>query len=167
MTLKKDLERKQELLEGLLFDFRLLQELASNSKEIKDQTEQLIISLSQARYELEIKSSQLDNILIQNRKLEASLADTEKVLTRSNYDLELAKESIEKFADQNEELRNLSKELYANKTETEVQIFTAVKDKSSLEASSLSGACSLLSECCVSSPLSHASSTSSRICRHT
>ncbi|XP_050921281.1 kinesin-like protein KIN-12C isoform X3 [Lathyrus oleraceus] len=122
MTLKKDLERKQELLEGLLFDFRLLQESASNSKEIKDQTEQLIISLSQARYELEIKSSQLDNILIQNRKLEASLADTEKVLTRSNYDLELAKESIEKFADQNEELRNLLKELYANKTETEGQL---------------------------------------------
>lgn len=128
MTLKRDLERKQELLEGLLFDCRLLQELASNSKEIKDQTEQLIISLSQARYELEIKSSQLDNILIQNRKLEASLADTEKVLTRSIYDLELAKESIEKFADQNEELRNLSKELYANKTETDVQIFTAVKN---------------------------------------
>lgn len=129
MTLKKDLERKQELLEGLLFDFRLLQESASNSKEIKDQTEQLIISLSHARYELEIKSSQLDNIMIQNRKLEAFLADTEKVLTRSNYDLKLAKESIEKFADQNEELRNLSKELYANKTETDVQIFTAVKDK--------------------------------------
>ncbi|CAK8563854.1 unnamed protein product [Lathyrus sativus] len=122
MTLKKDLERKQELLEGLLFDFRLLQESASNSKEIKDQTEQLIISLSQARYELEIKSSQLDNILIQNRKLESSLADTEKVLTRSNYELELAKESIEKFADQNEELRNLLKELYADKTETEGQL---------------------------------------------
>ncbi|XP_058757303.1 kinesin-like protein KIN-12C [Vicia villosa] len=122
MTLKKDLERKQELLEGLLFDFRLLQESASNSKEIRDQTEQLIISLSQARYELEIKSSQLDNILIQNRKLEASLADTEKVLTRSNYELELAKESIEKFADQNEELTNLLKELYANKTETEGQL---------------------------------------------
>ncbi|AES92050.2 kinesin motor domain protein [Medicago truncatula] len=122
MALKKELERKQELLEGLLFDFRLLQESTSNSKEIKDQIEKLIFSLSQARYELEIKSSQLDDLLVQNKKLEASLADTEKALTRSNYELELAKESIEKFVDQNEELRDILKELYANKTEAEEQL---------------------------------------------
>lgn len=122
MALKKELERKQELLEGLLFDFTLLQESTSNSKEIKDQIEKLIFSLSQARYELEIKSSQLDDILVQNKKLEASLADTAKALTRSNYELELAKESIENFVDQNEELRDILKELYANKTEAEEQL---------------------------------------------
>ncbi|WJX90794.1 hypothetical protein P8452_72654 [Trifolium repens] len=121
-TLKKELERKQELLEGLLFDFRLLQESTSNSKEIRDQTEKLIFSLSQARYELEIKSSQLDDILVQNKKLEASLTDTEKALTRSNYELEIAKESIEKYADQNEELRDLLRELYDNKKEAEEQL---------------------------------------------
>ncbi|CAJ2650140.1 kinesin-like protein KIN-12C isoform X2 [Trifolium pratense] len=121
-ALKKELERKQELLEGLLFDFRLLQESTSNSKEIRDQTEKLIFSLSQARYELEIKSSQLDDILVQNKKLEASLTDTEKALTRSNNELELAKESIEKYADQNEELRDLLRELYDNKKEAEEQL---------------------------------------------
>lgn len=99
-----------------------MQELTSDSKEIKDQIEKLIFSLSQARYELEIKSSQLDDLLVQNKKLEASLADTEKALTRSNYELELAKESIEKFVDQNEELRDILKELYANKTEAEEQL---------------------------------------------
>ncbi|TKY54301.1 Phragmoplast orienting kinesin-1 [Spatholobus suberectus] len=119
MALRKELERKQELLEGLLFDFRLLQESASNSKDIKDQTEKLIFSLSQVRYELEIKASQLDDILVQNRKLEGSLADTEKALTTSNYELKLAKESIEKLTNQNVELRELLKELYANKTEAE------------------------------------------------
>lgn len=122
MDLKKELERKQELLEGLFFDFRLLQESASNSKEIKDQTEKLIFSLSQARHELEIKTNQLDDMLVQNRKLEASLADTEKALTISNYELGLAKESIEKFSDQNEELRELLKELYGNKVEAEEQL---------------------------------------------
>ncbi|KAH1116640.1 hypothetical protein GLYMA_17G038700v4 [Glycine max] len=119
MALRKELERKQELLEGLLFDFRLLQEQASNSKDIKDQTEKLIFSLTQVRYELEIKASQLDDILVQNRKLEGSLADTEKALTTSNYDLQLAKESIEKLSNQNVELRELLKELYANKTEAD------------------------------------------------
>ncbi|XP_027331846.1 kinesin-like protein KIN-12C [Abrus precatorius] len=122
MALRKELDRKQELLEGLLFDFRLLQESASNSRDIKDHTEKLIFSLSQVRYELEIKAGQLDDILVQNRKLEASLADTEKAFTKSNYELMLAKESIEKLSNQNVELREILKELYANKTEAEGQL---------------------------------------------
>lgn len=119
MALRKELERKHELLEGLLFDFRLLQESASNSKDFKDQTEKLIFSLRQVRYELEIKSSQLDNVLVQNRKLEGSLADTEKALAASNYELMLAKESIENLSEQNVDFRELLNELYANNTEAE------------------------------------------------
>ncbi|XP_015944973.1 kinesin-like protein KIN-12C [Arachis duranensis] len=122
MALKKELQRKQELLEGLLFDFRLLQESASNSKDIKDQTEKLIFSLSQVRYELGQKTSQLEDILVQNRKLEGSLADTENALAKSNYELSLAKESINKLSDQNAELRELLGELYAKKSEAEEQV---------------------------------------------
>ncbi|KAK8471014.1 hypothetical protein PHAVU_003G119700 [Phaseolus vulgaris] len=122
MALRKELERKQVLLEGLLFDFRLLQESASNSKDIKDQTEKLIFSLSQVRYELENKASQLDDVLVQNRKLEGSLANTEKALTKSKYELKVAEESIENLANQNMELRELLKDLYANKTEAESKL---------------------------------------------
>lgn len=121
-ALREELERKQELLEGLLFDFRLLQESASNSKDIKDQTEKLIFSLSQVHYELEIKQSQLEDILVENRTLESSLADTEKALTTSNYELKLSKESIHKLTDQNAELRELLKEFYAKKSEAEGQL---------------------------------------------
>ncbi|KAK7363420.1 hypothetical protein VNO77_05563 [Canavalia gladiata] len=122
MALRMELERKQELLEGLLFDFRLLQESASNSMDIKDQTEKLILSLSQVRYELEMKASQLDDVLVQNRKLEGSFADTEKALTKSNYELKLAKGSIEKLSNQNAELRELLNELCADKTKAEGQL---------------------------------------------
>ncbi|KAK7264770.1 hypothetical protein RJT34_32380 [Clitoria ternatea] len=122
MSLQKELERKQQLLEGLLFDFRLLQESASNSKDMKDQTDNLVFSLSQVRCELQIKASQLDDILVHNRKLEDSLADTETALTTSNYELKLAKESIEKFSNENEELRVLLEELYVNKTDVEGQL---------------------------------------------
>ncbi|KAK7291739.1 hypothetical protein RIF29_07120 [Crotalaria pallida] len=121
-VLKKELERKQELLEGLLFDFRLLQESASSSKDIKDHTEKLIFSLSQVQYELEIKQSQLEDILVKNRTLEGSLADTVKALTTSSFELELAKESIDKFSEQNAELRELLKDFYAQKSEAEGQL---------------------------------------------
>lgn len=109
MALRKELDRKEALLEGLFFDFKLLQELASNEKDIKEETEKLMISLSQVRYELENKTSQLEDTLFQNRKLEGSLADTEKALSSSNYELRLAQESIDKLSDQNAELRELLK----------------------------------------------------------
>ncbi|KAF1867703.1 hypothetical protein Lal_00050136 [Lupinus albus] len=121
-TLRKELERKQELLEGLLFDFRLLQESASNSKDVKDHTEKLIFSLSEVQYELEIKQGQLDDLLVKNRTLEGSLADIEKASTASNYELQLAKESIDKLSDQNTELRELLKEFYGKKSEAEGQL---------------------------------------------
>ncbi|KAF7836879.1 kinesin-like protein KIN-12C isoform X1 [Senna tora] len=122
MALRKDLDRKEELLEGLLFDFRLLQELASNGKDIKEETEKLIVSLSQVRYELENKTSQLEDTLIQNRKLEGSLADIEKALSTSNYELRIAQDSIGKLSDENAELRELLKELYAKKSEAEEEL---------------------------------------------
>ncbi|XP_054821452.1 kinesin-like protein KIN-12C [Prosopis cineraria] len=122
MALKKELERKQELLEGLFFDFRLLQELASNGKDIKEETEKLITSLSQVRYELEIKTNHLEDTLVQNRKLEGSLAETERILSTSNHELKLAQELIGKLSDQNTELREILKELYAKKAEAEEQL---------------------------------------------
>ncbi|KAG6731459.1 hypothetical protein I3842_01G130000 [Carya illinoinensis] len=119
MALKKELERKEVLLEGLLFDFSLLQESASNTKDIKDETEKLIFSLSQVRHELEMKTSQLDDVLIQYGKLEGHLADTKKALVISNSDLEQAKETIDSYSDQNTELKVLLKDIYLKKSETE------------------------------------------------
>jgi len=119
LALKKELERKEVLLEGLLFDFRLLQESTSNTKDIKDETEKLIFSLSQVRHELEMKASQLDDMLVQYRKLEGHLAHTEKALFISNSDLEQANDTIDSYSNQNAELKVLLKDLYLKKSETE------------------------------------------------
>ncbi|KAI4335052.1 hypothetical protein L6164_013735 [Bauhinia variegata] len=122
VALRKELERKEELLEGLLFDFRLLQESASSRKDIKDEKEKLIFSLSQVRYELKIKTSQLEDILVQNKKLEGSLTDTQKALLTSNHELGLAKEAIYELSDQNAELRELLKEYHAKNSEAEQRL---------------------------------------------
>lgn len=119
LSMKKELQRKEVLLEGLLFDFRLLQESASNRKDIKDETENLKCSLSQIRHELETKT---DDMLIQNRKLEHHLNDTEKALLISNSKLDQAIKEIETFSDQNAELKMLLKDVYIRKSEAEEQL---------------------------------------------
>ncbi|KAJ7955308.1 Kinesin-like protein [Quillaja saponaria] len=122
LTIRKELERKEELLEGLLFDFRLLQESTSNTMDIKDETEKLIFSSRHVRNELEMKTSQLDNMLIQHRELEVRLADTEKALFVSRSELVYANEKIHKFLDQIGELRELVKDLFTRKSEAEEQL---------------------------------------------
>lgn len=115
LSLKKELQRKEVLLQGLLFDFSLLQESASNKKDIKDETEKLFSTLSQVRQDLDRKASQLDNLLLQHEKLEASLTDTENSLV-------IAKETIDTLSDQNADLRVLLKDLYLKKSEAEEQL---------------------------------------------
>lgn len=77
VLLKKELERKEVVLKGLLFDFSLLQESASTIKDMKDETEKLIVVLSQVQQELQMKTNQLNDVLVQHTKLEDQLADTE------------------------------------------------------------------------------------------
>lgn len=119
LSLKKELERKEVLLQGVLFDFSLLQESASNKKDIKDETEKLFSALGQVRHELNMKSSQLDDLLLQHRKIETSLRDSENALLALNSNLEVAKETIGTLSEQNADLRVLLKDLYLKNSESE------------------------------------------------
>lgn len=122
MSLKKELEKKEDLLKGLLFDFTLLQESASNTKDFKDETEKLILALSQARHELERKTCQLDDVLNQHRNLEGRAAEAEAAICISSSELDKAREMIVMLSDQNADLRMVLKDLYFNKTEVEEQL---------------------------------------------
>ncbi|KAM7488000.1 hypothetical protein LguiB_025484 [Lonicera macranthoides] len=122
LELKKELERKEILLKGLLFDFSLLQESASTTKDIKDEAEKLTVALSRVQHELKMKTGQLDELLVQHRTLESCLADTETALFGSNSDLEQARETIDILSEQNDEMRILLKDLYLKKSETEEQL---------------------------------------------
>lgn len=119
LALKKELKRKEVLLEGLLFDFRLLQESTSKTKDTNDETD---FSLSQLQHELEIKASQLDNVLVQQRKLEGLLTDTEKALFLSNSKLDKAKQTMTSISEHNGHLKKQVEDLYLKKTEAEEQL---------------------------------------------
>lgn len=119
LALKKELKRKEVLLEGLLFDFRLLQESTSKTKDMKNERD---YSLSQLQHELEIKANQLDSVLVQQRKLEGLLTDTEKALFSSNSKLDKAKETMTSISEHNAQLKKQVEDLYLKKSEAGKQL---------------------------------------------
>ncbi|OMO58550.1 hypothetical protein COLO4_34541 [Corchorus olitorius] len=122
LSLKKELRRKETLLEGLLFDLHLLQESASNSMELKDENEKLMLALKQVRHELEMRRNQVDDLLAQHSKLEVRLSDAENALLISNSHLDQAKETIDSLLDQSTEMKMLLEDLYLKKAEAEEQL---------------------------------------------
>ncbi|XP_023765735.1 kinesin-like protein KIN-12C isoform X1 [Lactuca sativa] len=122
LKLNKELERKNTLLNGLLFDFSLLQESASTRKDIKDEAEKLFTDLRQVQHELKMKTTQLDDMLIRYEKLESCLSDTESALSASKSCLQHAEETVNALSYQNGELRSLLEDLYHKKSETEEKL---------------------------------------------
>ncbi|XP_051135829.1 kinesin-like protein KIN-12D isoform X2 [Andrographis paniculata] len=77
-SLRMELSRKDEVLKGLLFDLSLLQESASNSKDQKDEMEELTVSLRALEKDFELKSVELENAVADCRALEAKLHEQEE-----------------------------------------------------------------------------------------
>ncbi|RZC52990.1 hypothetical protein C5167_011845 [Papaver somniferum] len=120
--LKQEIARKDILLKGLLFDLSLLQESTSNSKDIKDETEQIFATLTGIQEELAVKTTQLDNILAQNKKLEEQLAETEAALIMTNSKFEQVEEIQDDLMNQNSELKSLVDDLFTTKDDVEGQL---------------------------------------------
>ncbi|KAI3842968.1 hypothetical protein MKX03_020621 [Papaver bracteatum] len=120
--LKQEIARKDILLKGLLFDLSLLQESTSNSKDIKDETEQIFATLTGIQEELAVKTTQLDNILAQNKKLEEQLAETEAALIMTNSKFEQVEEIQDDLINQNSELKSLVDDLFTTKDDVEGQL---------------------------------------------
>ncbi|XP_056168163.1 kinesin-like protein KIN-12C isoform X2 [Syzygium oleosum] len=121
-VLKNELERKEVILQGLLFDLSMLQEAASHTKDLKDETKLLQNSLSKVHNELDNKMSELDNMTVEYKKLESLLADTEKALQGKISEIEQAKDMMDALSEQNDELTTLLKDLYVRKSEAEKQL---------------------------------------------
>ncbi|XP_018491783.1 kinesin-like protein KIN-12C isoform X2 [Raphanus sativus] len=117
--LKKELDRKEALFEGLLFDFRLLQESASNKRDIKDEMDELFEALCKVQQDLELKANQVQDLFVHNQNLENCSIDLKKALHTSKVDLEQVKERIEILAEQNDELSVLVRDLCMEKVAAE------------------------------------------------
>ncbi|EOA29710.1 hypothetical protein CARUB_v10012795mg [Capsella rubella] len=119
LYLKEELDRKEALCEGLLFDFRLLQESASNKRDIKNEMDELFEALCKVQLELELKASQVHDLYVHNKNLENFSNDLKTALFTSKSDLEQAKERIQNLVEQNDELRVLVSDLCTEKVAAE------------------------------------------------
>lgn len=131
--LQRELQRKDVLLKGLLFDFSLLQEFASNRKDIKDELEKLIVAMSEVQQELQTKNTQLDDMLVQKIKLEGHLSEAEEALFNSNSELNQANGTLNVLSEQNIALKDLLQDLYLKNTEAEQVLEDQRKAIKSLE----------------------------------
>lgn len=132
-TLQRELQRKDVLLKGLLFDFSLLQEFASERNDIKDELEKLIVAMSNVQQKLQVKIIELDDMLVQNIKLEGHLSEAEQGLSNSNFELSQAKGTINLLSEQNIALKDLSRDLYLKNSEAEQLLEDQRKAIQSLE----------------------------------
>ncbi|XP_059280862.1 kinesin-like protein KIN-12C isoform X1 [Lycium ferocissimum] len=122
LELRKELERKELLLKGLLFDISLLQESASSRKDITDEVEKLTAALNRVQNELSTKERQLDEMFIQHRTIENRMQEMESALFASKAYLEVTRRESDNFSKQNSELRALLEDLCVKKSQTEGEL---------------------------------------------
>jgi len=106
ISLQEELSRKDEVLSGLLFDLRLLQESAANSKDHKDELEELVAALESTEDELALRSREYDEAAAYGQTLETKVKEQGDVILALEMDLERAHQSAKMLSDENIELRS-------------------------------------------------------------
>ncbi|KAH7676329.1 Plus-end-directed kinesin ATPase protein [Dioscorea alata] len=118
-SMNEELARKHDLVEGLLFDIRLLQESATNVKDMKDKTDKIALSLQEIRDKLVIKTAQVDDLLVQQQGLEVRLIESETTLSSTRSELERSQETLATLSYENSRLRMLLEDAYFQKSQTD------------------------------------------------
>ncbi|XP_068661791.1 kinesin-like protein KIN-12E isoform X2 [Aristolochia californica] len=122
LSLQRELARKNVLLEGLLFDLRLLQESTSETRDIREEAEMTVASLNQVQRDLDIKTNLLDHTLVQLSELKSHLSESQAALSISKSELKQANEAIEVLLSENADLRGRLDDMNTKKTYTQEQL---------------------------------------------
>ncbi|CAL5333677.1 unnamed protein product [Camellia sinensis] len=104
LSLQTDLLRKDDILKGLAFDLSLLQESASNSKDQKDEIEELTASLEDLEAELAVRLRELDEAVANGQTLEAQLQEKTSIICTLQLDITKMQESVKSLSSKNLEL---------------------------------------------------------------
>ncbi|XWS54846.1 hypothetical protein CRYUN_Cryun10bG0124600 [Craigia yunnanensis] len=105
VTLQVELSRKDEVLKGLLFDLSLLPESTSNTKDQKDEIEEVVSSLEALEDELAVKSSELSEAVSHSQMLEVQLQEKLDMISNLQLDISNERESLNLLCSENQELK--------------------------------------------------------------
>jgi kinesin family protein 15 len=109
-SLRRDFDRKSDIAEGLSFDLKLLQESTSYAKDIKDKADDVSSALRNVQRELEIKTSETEEMLVKQKALVEELAENGAVLIILRSELELSQDSSSVLLKENGDLRVMLEE---------------------------------------------------------
>ncbi|XP_023879431.2 kinesin-like protein KIN-12D [Quercus suber] len=141
-TLHTELLRKEDILKGLLFDLSMLQESASNTKDQKDEIEEIMVSLEALEDELAVKTGELDQALSNSQMLEAQLQDKIHIISVLELDLSKERESLKLLSSENLELGACFKESLVEKSSLEEELTekSKINERLEIELSEMSNA---------------------------
>ena len=120
--LQEELHRKDEILNGLLFDLRLLQESAAINKDQKDEIEELKVNLESAESELATRAHELDEAVAYIQELENRFESQGETLSTLEMDLEKANQSVNILSDENSLLRIQVEDIMAENSSLETEL---------------------------------------------
>jgi kinesin family protein 15 len=109
-SLRRDFDRKSDIAEGLSFDLKLLQESTSYAKDMKDKAVEVSFALGKVQRELEIKTSETEDMLVKQKALEEELAQNGAVLIILRSELEQSQDSSYVLLKENSDLRVMLEE---------------------------------------------------------
>lgn len=132
-SLKTELERKDDVLEGLLFDLRLLQESASNTQDQKDEIEELVVSLDALENELAIRSYEFHEAVAKGQILEGQLQEKIGIISTLESDLSKERASVSSLSSSNLELTAKMEDTLKAKRSIEEELIERTKENESLE----------------------------------
>lgn len=103
-SLQTELSRKDDVQKGLLFDLSMLQESKSNTKDQKDDIEELMASIEALKDENAVKLRELDEAVSNAQILEAQLQEKTGIVCTLQLDISKMHETVESLSSKNLEL---------------------------------------------------------------
>ncbi|ONM60021.1 Kinesin-like protein KIN-12C [Zea mays] len=133
-SLRREFNRKSNVVEGLSFDLKLLQESASNAKDMKDKADEISIALSNTQRELDMKTSTMETMLKKQKVLEEELAENGARLINLRLELEQSQSLSSALLKENKGLRVMLEDETMKNSETKVLLEEKVKVIEGLES---------------------------------
>ncbi|KAM2008253.1 hypothetical protein EV1_003075 [Malus domestica] len=131
--LRAELLRKDDVLNGLLFDLSLLQESASNNKDHQDEIAEMESSLEALEDELSAKSCELEETMANSQMLETQLQGKRDIISSLEQGLLEERESLKFLSHENLELRAQIEDALATRTSVEKELTEKHKITESLK----------------------------------